>query len=53
MTKSETIRQPARQGLPVAEIVGCVGAKYQHAYNVLPAGCSSHPVILDVIDILP
>ena len=37
MTKSETIRELAGQGLPVAEIARRIGVRYQHAYNVLRA----------------
>lgn len=37
MSKSDTIRQLAGKGLPVAEIARRAGVRYQHAYNVLKA----------------
>lgn len=37
MNKSDTIRQLAGRGLPVAEVARLAGVRYQHAYNVLKA----------------
>jgi hypothetical protein len=37
MTKSERIRELARQGVSTAEIARRLGIRYQHAYNVLAA----------------
>ena len=38
VSKSETIRKMAREGMAVADIARSLGIRYQFAYNVLHAG---------------